>query len=173
MTKKPNPSVKARPLVAGVPASGSPFMSNVRNHMRRMRASSLLLLCTIPALAFAGGYGGAEGKNGLGQTVGFSSEDLHQIWVHDPKQGKDHFVTYQMSAECPAIIEWLDAEPKKGLLIRCAAKGQSPLAGATYTKVTSKRIRNTCNEPATFFKCVAGCERKDVPRVIVEQPWEC
>jgi hypothetical protein len=138
-----------------------------------MHTFPLLLLFTIPTLAMAWSYGGAEGRNSLGQTVGFTSEDLHQIWVHDPKQGKDHFVTYQMSVECPEIVEWLDVEPKKGLHIRCSSSGQSPLAGTTYTKLKSKRIRNVCNEPATVFQCVAGCERKQVPRIIVEQPWEC
>lgn len=141
--------------------------------MRRMRTFPLLLVFALPTLAFASGYGGAEGRNGLGQRVGFTPEDLHQIWVHDPKQGKDHFVTYEMTSECPEIIRWLDVKPKKGLLIRCSSSGQSPLAGTIYTKVKSKRIRNTCNGPAILFKCEAGCERKDVPRIIVEQPWEC
>ncbi|MCU0919513.1 MAG: hypothetical protein MUF16_04140 [Burkholderiaceae bacterium] len=69
--------------------------------------------------------------------------------------------------------EWLDAEPAKGLLIRCPAGGRSPLAGTTYTKARSKRIKNTCDDPATVFECVAGCARKVVPKIIVEQPWEC
>jgi hypothetical protein len=141
--------------------------------MRHLRALSPLLLFFISNLAFGGGYGGAEGTNRLGQKVGFTSEDLHQIWVRDPKQGKGNFKTYEMSSECPAIIEWLDAEPTKGLLIRCSTTGLSPLAGTTYTKIKSKRIKNFCNEPAIVFKCVAGCERKEVPHIIVEQPWEC
>lgn len=141
--------------------------------MRYLRTFSFLLFFSISSCVFAWGYGGAEGKNSLGQTVGFTSEDLHQIWVHDPKQGKDHFITFEMSTECPEIIEWLDAEPKKGTLIRCSSVGQSPLAGTTYTKSKSKRIKNTCNAPATVFTCVAGCGRKEVPLIIVEQPWEC
>lgn len=141
--------------------------------MRYLRALPLLFFFAVSDLAIAWGYGGAEGKNNLGQAVGFTSEDLHQIYVRDPKQGKGHFLTYEMSRECPAIIEWLDAEPIKGLLIHCSSNGLSPLAGATYTKVKSKRIKNVCKEPATVFKCVAGCERKAVPQIIVEQPWEC
>jgi hypothetical protein len=141
--------------------------------MRYLRALPLLLFFAVSNQAIAWSYGGAEGKNSLGQTVGFTSEYLHQIWVHDPKQEKEHFITYEMSTECPAIIEWLDAEPKKGLRIHCPSNGQSPLAGATYTKAKSKRIKNVCEEPATVFKCVAGCERKAVPQIIVEQPWEC
>jgi hypothetical protein len=141
--------------------------------MGYLRALPLLLFLAVPSQALAAGYGGAQGKNDLGQTVGFTPEDLHQIWVRDPRRGADHFITYEMSSECPAIIEWLGAEPVKGLLIRCPAGGQSPLAGTTYTKVRSKRIKNTCDDPATIFKCVAGCERKVVPKIIVEQPWEC
>lgn len=141
--------------------------------MRRLHIVLPLLLFITSSLAFGWSYGGAEGTNGLGQKVGFASEDLNQVWVHDPKQGKDHFVTYEMSSECPAIIEWLDSPPKKGLLIHCSPVGRSPLAGATYTKVKSKRIKNVCKKPATVFKCVAGCERKEVPHIIVEQPWEC
>ncbi|MFV0662490.1 MAG: hypothetical protein ACK5NS_02370 [Denitromonas sp.] len=106
--------------------------------------------------------------------VGFlPDDDFHRISVQDPRKGDDHFITFAMADECPAMIEWLDVPPRKGLLIRCPDGGQSPLAGATYAKAKSKKIKNLCDEPAIIFKCVAGCEPKKVPLIIVEQPWEC
>lgn len=137
------------------------------------RSLSLLLIIAISDFSIAAGYGGAEGKNRLGQTIGFKYDDSPQIEVYDTRKGKELFITYEMSNECPEIIKWLAAEPRKGLRIRCSSTGHSPLAGTTYTKMKSKRIKDGCGDLVLVFQCVAGCERKEVPKVIVEYPWEC
>jgi hypothetical protein len=113
----------------------------------RLLSLSLLLIIAISDFVIAAGYGGAKGK--------------------------EFFITYEMSNECPEIIKWLAAEPRKGLRIRCSSTGHSPLAGTTYTKMKSKRIKDGCGDLVIVFQCVAGCERKEVPKVIVEYPWEC
>ena len=138
---------------------------------------SFLLLFSSPA--FSWGYGGAEGKNRLGQIIHFSESSdgvSFDIWVENPKLKPENYLFFKMEAECPSLIKWLDItspQSNERPIIQCRADGKSPLAGATYTKVRSKKIMNTCGDPATIFKCTKGCRNKSVPLLIIESPWEC
>lgn len=134
--------------------------------------------------AFPWNYGGAKAKNRLGQTIYFSEGAgstpeggmPYVIEVSTPGRGDDDYEKFQMESECPTMIKWLDiTSPQRNErpIIHCRADGKSPIAGATYTKIRSKKIKNSCGDPATVFKCIRGCKEKAVPLLIIESPWEC
>lgn len=144
-----------------------------------MKPSVFLLFLFISTSAFSSGYGGAEGKNRMGQIIYFSdsiaSASRYEINVSTPNQGENGYKKFSMESECPELTEWIDItrpEINKKPIIHCRADGKSPLAGATYTKIRTKKIMK-CGAPATAFKCIKGCENKSVPLLIVESPWEC
>lgn len=49
----------------------------------------------------------------------------------------------------------------------------SPLAGAYFTIRFSKVHRNECGRGTTIYECTAGCKPLRVPKVFVEEPYEC
>ena len=127
--------------------------------------------------AFAGGYGGAMGKNSLGQIIESAPDDGEKIIVYDEDphliQNPKHKI-YKTLDECPQALKVISTTniTNRTPSFQCSKSEKSPLAGATFNIIISKKIKDICKGNAEVYKCVMGC-KKNVPPVMVEQPWEC
>lgn len=58
----------------------------------------------------------------------------------------------------------------------CRAKGNTPLAGATYTRVKHGKSQNNCAEdkaPGSRYVCIRGCDKASVPKYLVGYDGSC
>lgn len=133
-----------------------------------MKPIFFLALSFFPTLAFCVGYGGAAGENQIGEMVRIAESDEGLSIFVEKLGSKRPWKEYKVSEECPT---WKLENDQK--IIACQKSGKSPLAGATYKVTTSKKIRDVCKDPAVIYVCVQGCSRKETPKLLVEQPWEC
>ena len=132
-----------------------------------MRYFLMLLACT-PLLAIAAPYGGAEGKNQLGEIIGISSE-VPEIYVHKNIKDSEVNERYNLSEECPTFLK---GDFKK---FSCKSNRKSPLAGTTYKVITSKKY-HPCDDHTfngTIYVCIKGCNNKRAPKIFYESPYEC
>jgi len=142
-----------------------------------MRLLALVFALLFPWSAYAVGYGGAFGMNALGQEIHIADElanSLFVYWVDKPEgerkrqwQGKT-IGKFKISEECPG---WDWAQDQKHIV--CLPTGKSPLAGATYRIEESNKIKDVCGNNAKVYRCIEGCDKPVVPKLLVEEPWEC
>ena len=118
----------------------------------------------------ADGYGGARGKNSLGEIVYIGEDTARSIYVEKNKQDHDWAEHYDFAAECPTSTH---------NTFSCPPGRKSPLSGSTYKITTSKKWR-PCNvdpfydkSPGEVYVCVKGCDNKRVPKIFYVNPWEC
>lgn len=126
-----------------------------------------IFLLFLSLTAHTAGFGGAEGKNKLGEVVlvGEAKGSDWGIYVKEPNSESQKEFSFNM--ECK--WDW-KATP---LTFSCNPNGNSPLAGATYKVQTSKTEKNDCDQPRSLWVCIAGCNRPSVPQVFRIDPWEC
>lgn len=129
-------------------------------------ATIVVVMVFTSATAYGAGYGGARGKNRLGQTIHIQQEVGLRIYIEN-KSEREWVGGYNFDEECREILD--DKQYVKEIV--CKKNGKSPLAGATY-KVIPNPNQNDCDYAATY-KCIDGCQEKRVPLEIVEGTWEC
>lgn len=145
-----------------------------RAHLNAMRDCILPVLLLVTGQACAAGYGGASGKNALGETIhieGDLAETLYvQAAVQDAAQDSTSVETYAMQQECPTFTD---------TTLACLPGRASPLSGTTYAITTSKRWK-PCNvapfhdsSPGVVYVCIAGCRNPRAPKIFHVSPWEC
>lgn len=124
----------------------------------------------LPCVAVADSFGGAHGKNRLGDDIHIGGEydDLTiEVYGKNHDKSKPAKEAYRFSDECKVIRSKRKDFIGLGAAIVCKKEGRSPLAGVTY-KVTS--VKQECG--GWLYTCVKGCNRR-VPATMYEQPWEC
>ena len=125
----------------------------------------------LVSVAHAGGYGGAWGKNRVGQSVHI----YDQVYVY--KSGRSGRRTdvvvaqMQFDEEC----SWVGLTPvSEAMALDCRKGSASPMRGAYYMIGTSPRHRDGCGRvPARVYRCVKGCGPNRVPLIFIEEPEEC
>ena len=143
--------------------------------MKTLWAMALLL---FPVATFASGYGGAEGRNRLGERIYIAGDSHYEIYVIKGPSAADWSKPYDMNVECP---EFINAMEKGGVgqTFSCPSQRKFPLSGTTYRITTSTKYR-PCNfdpyfdkTPGIVYLCVKGCNGKSAPTIFKESPWEC
>ena len=131
----------------------------------------------LPALSFAAGYGGAEGRNRLGERIHIGSDSYHELFIVKGPGDGVWSKPYDMNIHCPEFKSALESSQVSQF--SCPPQRHFPLAGATYRITRSNKYR-PCSidpfydkSPGTVYVCVKGCGRKSVPAQLWERPWEC
>lgn len=142
-----------------------------------MKKICAIALAIIPVWSFAAGYGGAEGRNRLGERILIASDSYYDLYVITGPSEGDWSKPFDMNAYCPGFSEAMN----KGLgaTFSCPPQKTFPLSGATYRITTSRKYRPCSAEPfydkspGTVYVCVKGCNSKTAPALFKESPWEC
>ena len=137
--------------------------------------SFLVLSLLVPCIAFAAGYGGAEGVNRHREVIHIGDDVAETIYVQKGVKDSVWQERYVLRDECPSFAGIFEGRTR----FSCRAHSKSPLAGATYRVVTSKKYL-PCNvppfndkTPGELYVCVAGCENPRAPKFFRVSPWEC
>lgn len=115
--------------------------------------------------AIAGAWGQLSGKNSQGQLIVITDETRSgkpAVLVSD----MDGDVEYPFRGACSFELD--DSAFQPPAKFSCNSKGSSPLAGTAYEqtgKVGKCRVMR--------FKCVSGCNNKQVPVLLEYHRWEC
>jgi len=141
-----------------------------------MKPLCAIALSLAPALALAAGYGGAEGRNRLGERIHIASDMGEELFVIRGRGDGVWSQPFQMKAECPAFdaAMWQNSGT-----FSCPAGRQFPLSGTTYRIGTSRNHRPCATEPfsdpspGTVYRCIKGCENQRAPALFKVSPWEC
>lgn len=158
----------------------------------------LILAVLLPSIAFAAGYGGAEGKNSLGEIIRIESDLGETISVQKNSEDFEQEETYVTRDECPSFFNEDPATVSSYLhtlkeQFSCRKDGKSPLAGTTY-KITTSEDWKPCESfpedmgiqqdlepgidygfdaPGEVYVCIAGCDNPRAPQIFYVSPWEC
>lgn len=142
--------------------------------MKRVYVAALTL---IPVLSLAAGYGGADGRNRLGETIHIASDSDYDLYViKGPSEG-DWSKPFDMNVHCPEFK--IAMEKGSGATFSCPPQRIFPLSGATYRITTSRKYRPCSgepfydNSPGIVYVCINGCNSKAAPAIFKEGPWEC
>ena len=144
-----------------------------------MRIVLSIALALIPVWSFAAGYGGAEGRNLLGERIFIASESNYDLYVFKGPNKSDWPKPFDMNTACPefgkAMAEFSEAMNKRpSPTFSCPSHRLFPLSGTTYRITTSKKYRICDGEfPSIVYICVKGCNSKTAPSIFKESPWEC
>ena len=137
-----------------------------------MKIVYTLLLAILPSISVASSYGGAEGLNSLKERV-FIGESTFFVKKTDEKMPSEAYVTVN---ECPELEKFIWELKEQ---FSCPRDGNSPLAGTTYKKTTSKTYM-PCDippyndkSPGVIYECIDGCDKPRVPKIFYEGPYEC
>jgi hypothetical protein len=137
----------------------------------------LVALAIIPVWSFAAGYGGAEGRNRLGERIYIASDSYYDLYVIRGPSESDWSKPFDMDTNCPGFSNAMNKGP--GATFSCPPKPAFPLSGTTYRITTSRKYRPCSSEPfndnspGTVYECVKGCNSKTAPAIFNESPWEC
>jgi hypothetical protein len=130
----------------------------------------------IPALVMAAGYGGAEGRNQLGELIYIAADNGDELYIIKGPGDGTWSDPYSMKAECPQFAAAMSTGSDT---FSCPPGRKFPLSGATYRIGTSRTYR-PCNTapfydktPGAVYRCIKGCENKSAPALFRERPWEC
>jgi hypothetical protein len=130
-----------------------------------------------PLLSLAAGYGGAEGRNRLGETIHIASDSYHELYVVKGTKRRDWSKAFDMNVHCPEFKKAMDEGGRA--TFSCPPERAFPLSGTTYRITTSRKYRPCSgtpyfdNRPGTVYLCVKGCNSKKAPAIFKEGPWEC
>jgi hypothetical protein len=121
--------------------------------------------------AFAITDSGAWGSNRLNQTVYIVGSEIYTD-KNDSKgrRAGPTVSTVPFNGECSwsGQTSTVDAHA-----LDCQRGTVSPLAGAYFSIRFSKAHRNQCGRGSIIYECISGCQPSRVPRVLVEEPYEC
>lgn len=144
-----------------------------------MRIVYAIALALIPVWSFAASYGGAEGRNRLGERIFIASETYYDLYVIRGPNESDWSKPFDMNTACPefgkAKAEFGEAMYKRpGPTFSCPSQRSFPLSGTTYRITTSRRYRPCHDEfPGVVYICVKGCNSKTAPSIFNESPGSC
>lgn len=142
-----------------------------------MKRVYVIALALIPVWSFAAGYGGAEGRNRLGERIFIASDSYYELYVIRGPSERDWSKPFDMNVDCPEFSKALGKGP--GATFSCPPQRAFPLSGTTYRITTSRKYRPCSdapyydNYPGTVYLCVKGCNSKTAPAIFKESPWEC
>lgn len=125
----------------------------------------LIVYLLFHGMAMAGAWGQLSGKNALGHVVTITDETRSgspAVVV----SGREGDIEYPFRGACSFNLE--DAAFQPPAKFSCSPKGASPLAGTAF-----EQVGKTGKCRVMRFRCVAGCDHKQVPATLVYQPWEC
>ena len=113
---------------------------------------------------------GARGSNRLNQTV-FIVNDIYTYKNDSKGRRTDETVSVvPFDGECT----WVGlSSTEEAHALDCRNGKASPLAGAYFRIYFNKSHRNVCRRGSTIYECTAGCQPSRVPKVLVEEPYEC
>lgn len=114
---------------------------------------------------------GSWGRNRLNQTVLVYINEVI-TFKNDPKGRRTDEVisTVSLDGEC----NWVgQSDTTNAYALDCRHGTTSVLAGAYFKFRFSKTHRNKCGRGSTIYECAIGCTAHRVPKVIVEEPYEC
>ena len=142
-----------------------------------MKILCAIALLLFPVFGFSAGYGGAEGRNRLGERIYIGNDSYYELYVIRGPGDGEWSKPYDMNAECPEFRNAME----KGLAgtFSCPPQRNFPLSGVTYRITTSNKYRPCDGDPyfdkspGTVYVCVKGCNRKSAPSIFTESPWEC
>lgn len=142
-----------------------------------MKTLFVIAFLLFPAMGLTAGYGGAEGRNRLGERIHIGSDSYYELYIiRGPGEGK-WSKPYDMNVECPEFKSAMERGDKAKF--SCPPQRGFPLSGTTYRISTSKKYR-PCDQdpyydksPGVVYFCVRGCNRKSAPLIFREGPWEC
>lgn len=143
----------------------------------KKKLSSLIAFLLFPTIASAAGYGGAEGRNRLGERIHIGSDSYYELYIIRGPGNGIWSEPFDMNVECP---EFKSAMIKgRTSVFSCPAGRKFPLSGTTYRITTSSKYR-PCESapyfdksPGTIYLCINGCNSKTAPTLFKESPWEC
>ena len=137
--------------------------------------SLCIVAALLPSIAFAAGYGGAEGSNKRGEIVRIEGDVADTIYVQKGRKDSEWKESYDLNKECPDFQATFEGKTH----FSCRIDGKSPLAGTRY-KVTTSNSYRPCNvepffdkTPGEIYVCVSGCDNPRAPTKFILRPWEC
>jgi hypothetical protein len=134
-----------------------------------MRTLLLVALAFMPSAVFAN-FGSAWGTNRQGEHV-----VITELWVYvypqerNGKRADWPVAKYNLQEACKAM-GWAT---KPGQTLDCRGGSDSPIAGAVYKVEKSSTRKNNCGPNPKVWVCASGCTPKRVPRLLVEDDYEC
>jgi hypothetical protein len=131
---------------------------------------SLLTMCAAES-AFAITDSGAWGSNRLNQSVYIVADNIYTE-KNDSKGRRTGSTTsvVRFDSQCIWVGQTSIVDPNA---LDCKRGTASPLAGAYFKIRSSKSHRNQCRRGSIIYECVSGCRPSRVPKVLVEEPYEC
>ena len=148
-------------------------------YTKRLKLNLLkaFLLFLLPSICFSAGYGGADGNNRRGERISIGSDSHYALYIISGSDPGVWSKPHDMNLECPDFAKAM--EKGIGATFSCPAKRAFPLGGATYRIKLSKKYMPCDVEPfndkspGIIYQCIRGCNKKSVPPVFTENPWEC
>ena len=135
--------------------------------MRYFLGALLQVLVLTDALAWD--FGGASGKNAIGQIIAIEGSYVNLKLSIYPKNPKDSTPqTFTFDNECSVKPSTNPNFHGIGESFSCRKDSESPLAGVTYKVVADK---GKC--AGWIYYCIRGCGSKNVPNIMYENRWEC
>ncbi|WP_374355674.1 hypothetical protein [Chitinimonas sp.] len=129
----------------------------------------------LPAIAFAAGYGGAEGGNRLGEIIRIEGDVPDTIYIQKGRKDSEWKERYDLNQECPNFQKIFEGAK----YFSCRVDSKSPLTGTRFRVTLSKKYQ-PCNveplfdkTPGEIYLCVEGCNKPRVPQKLIVSPWEC
>ena len=114
---------------------------------------------------------GAWGRNRINQTVAIFPLTIYTYKNDDKGRRTDEIISkVPFNDECV----WLGPAPgEEAHALDCRGGKASPLAGTYFSIRFSKSHKNVCGRGSSIFECTINCTSRKVPKVFVEDPYEC
>jgi hypothetical protein len=137
----------------------------------KLALSAVLLFLLSPQPGYGACSGATTGKS---KTVGVEISDANCLYK------KEHIIFWRLidgqGVEGAAPHFPFDEECKETKAgFTCRADGHTPLAGTSYKRGTQGKdvCDKTGKTKQAIYRCVKGCRRADVPRILEIGAYEC
>ena len=142
----------------------------LRQYSLRFLGTIVVCLMGQTTVSNAAGYGGASGVNSLGQVIIIGTDGPTEIIVYQSTKmarDSDPGISYNFWEECENIAGDKVVDCRKGT--------KSPLRGAVFSRRSpnDKKYKDGCGGYATILICETGCKPRRVPKLLIEDAWEC
>lgn len=117
---------------------------------------SLRCLAAQPEFAYASGFAADDTKIVFRETQG------EMTFVSADVRGNQLSSYFSVEKEC----RWREGKAKEQsrFVLTCRLSNKSPLSGVAYEAIKEPVAPGRCGQLAYTLKCVAGCQRKSVPK---------
>lgn len=138
-------------------------------YLAKLSTTVVFMTCIVTAEATETDSG-SWGRNRLNQTV-LILNGIHTLKNDSKGRRTDEIISFApFEGECMWVGQTSTTDAHA---LDCRYGKSSPLSGAYFKIRFSKTHSNGCGRGTTIYECDSGCKPRRVPKVIIEEPYEC